>query len=163
MVTYSSTFKCFTSSSPQNTPSPQHKMSTTTDILQLLISLVEYRKRKPTDTQTTCKLHTERPGINPATFLLWGYSAKWKRFRMVCCTTKTKYVIFYSICNIWHLESVDEWSHRFFFLQEKTLERRIFRVLSLLWVSTLLCCVSLPTVVYMLFKWWIMHRLLYET
>lgn len=54
--------------------------------------------------------------------------------------------------------SVDGWS--IFFRRN---DRKKNFVLSLLWVSMFLCCVSQPTVVYMLFKWWIMHRLLHET
>lgn len=59
--------------------------------------------------------------------------------------------------------SIEGWSFFFlsFFLNNR--KKDSVRVLSLLWVSVLLCCVSQPTVVYMLFKWWIMHRLLHET
>lgn len=97
--------------------------------------------------------------------IVLNWFAIWLRSKILWSTTKAKYV------NIWRFwqttigfENLLEagWSV-FFFFQGKWPKKNFVRVLSLLWASTLLCCVSQPTVVYMLFKWWIMHRLLYET
>lgn len=65
---------------------------------------------------------------------------------MVCCTTKAKYVIFWPRSTT-IAQSVDGWSHCFFFLQEKTMERRILYEFSVCFesqcFSVVFCCLQL--------------------